>query len=175
MTETDKSQRPFALLTRGDPAPWFQQCSTSNEQYQFNMAAGRYIVMCFFGVGESTAAKMALDAVAVNRNLFDDEQICFFGVSMDPRDEAEKRVVPSLPGIRHLWDFDGTVGRLYGAVPADSTPGETPLPYKRFWMVLDPTLRIRAVFPFRADNSHQAVFGYLRALPKLDLFAGIEV
>ncbi len=175
MSATEKPQRPFALLTRGDPAPWFTQRSTSNEQYQFSMAAGRYILLCFFGSGESTAAKMALDAVTVNQVLFDDERLCFFGVSMDPRDEAEKRVVPSLPGIRHFWDFDGAIGRLYGAIPADSKPGETPLPYKRFWMVLDPTLRIRAVFPFRPDNNHQAVFDHLRALPKLGLFAGIEV
>jgi peroxiredoxin/predicted 2-oxoglutarate/Fe(II)-dependent dioxygenase YbiX len=171
----EKSQRAFSNVSRGDPAPWFTQRATSNDQYHFSMAAGRYIVLCFLGSSGSPAAQSALPALAANRALFDDEKLSFFGVTMDPRDEAEKRLVPSLPGIRYFWDFDGAIGRLYGSIPRDSKPGETPLPLRRFWMVLDPTMRVRMVMPFAADNNHAPLFDYLRGLPSLDLFTGIEL
>jgi hypothetical protein len=36
-------------LAPGDPAPWFKQRSFANPSYTFDTAAGRYIVLCFFG------------------------------------------------------------------------------------------------------------------------------
>ena len=45
-----------------------------------------------------------LEAVAARRAIFDDEKISFFGVSLDTRDETEKRAVDIIPGIRHFWD-----------------------------------------------------------------------
>ena len=38
------------------------------------------------------------------------------------------------------------VSRLYGAVPKDAQPGDA-VPTRRFWIVLDPTLRILKVLP----------------------------
>ncbi|HEX3673197.1 MAG TPA: 2OG-Fe(II) oxygenase [Rhizomicrobium sp.] len=168
--------RSYVSLTPGDPAPWFHQRSGGNPRYAFDTAAGRYIVMCFYLTVRDPQARLALDAVAKNRKLFDDERLAFFGVSLDPADEKEGRVKESMPGIRFLWDFDAAVSKLYGAVPADAQASEANMPARRFWMVLDPTLRVTAVFPFQPDGGELgAVFAYLKKLPKPEIYAGVTL
>ena len=176
MNAPAQTQRPvpqFAAVLPGDPAPWFHQRSTGNPRYAFDTAAGRYIVMCFFMTAGDPAGRDAIGAVMANRHRFDDVAACCFGVSADPRDEAEGRVRESLPGIRHFWDFDGTIGQLYGAVAKDAEPGQ-PTAARRFWLVLDPTMRIMAAFPLTTDGS-TALFDYLGKLPPPDRFAGFEI
>jgi predicted 2-oxoglutarate/Fe(II)-dependent dioxygenase YbiX/peroxiredoxin len=172
MAEPDQMARRFIVLQAGDPAPWFRQRATSRENYAFDTAAGRYVVMLFLGTAGDAAGRAAMDAVLAQSSQFDDDRVCFFGVSSDPRDQNEGRLFERLPGIRHFWDFDGAVGRLYGALPTDSKPGESALPVRRFWLVLDPTLHVMASFDF---NAHDAVFDYVRKLPPPALFAGYEV
>src|SRR5262249_3387236 len=48
MNAQANTPRSYAKLTPGDPAPWFHQRATSNPNYAFDTAAGRYIVLCFF-------------------------------------------------------------------------------------------------------------------------------
>ena len=170
-TESPKST--YATLLPGDPAPWFHQRSTSNPRYAFDTAAGRYIVMGFFMSAGNDEARAGLDILKANRHRFDDMRASFFGVSIDPRDETEGRVREDLPGIRFFWDFDGAVSRLYGSVPKDAKPGQ-PVSGRRFWLVLDPTTRVIAVFPFNRDG-HAALFDYLGKLPPPDRFAGFEI
>lgn len=171
-----KSDAPqYISLTAGEPAPWFEARSTSNPRYVFDTAAGRYIVLCFFGSAGDPRARGALEVVARHRDLFDDQRAMFFGVSLDPQDEAVPRLVAALPGIRFFWDFDGAVSRAYGAIPADAVSGAG-VPVRRFWMILDPTLRIEAVVPFAADGSDRAaVIAHLTALPPPDRFAGVPL
>lgn len=161
----------FAQLLPGDPAPWFRQRSTSSPLYTFDTAAGRYIILCFYGSAGDAQGQAAVRAVLANRGHFDDARACFFGVSIDPADEAQDRVRASMPGLRYFWDFDMAVSRLYGAVPKNVEPGAN-VPTKRFWMVLDPTLRILQIFPL---SEHAALFAYLDALPPPARFAGFEV
>jgi predicted 2-oxoglutarate/Fe(II)-dependent dioxygenase YbiX len=164
----------YRLLAPGDPAPWFRQGSTSNPNYTFDTVAGRYVVMAFIGTAGDEAGQAALAAVEQNRAVFDDDHACFFGVSFDPGDRD--RLQERMPGIRHFWDFDGTIGRLYGAVPLDSTPGSGPVSVRRFWMVLDPMLRVRNVVPFQPDGSDRAeIAEILRHLPPVSRFAGFEI
>jgi len=93
-----------------------------------------------------------------------------FGVSGDPQDQATGRVRGERPGIRHFWDFDCRVARLFGAAPEDVA---NPRPhYRRLWFVLDPNLRVRAVFPF---EDRAKVFEYLQALPPVSTYSGFEV
>ena len=113
----------FVNLTPGDPAPWFHQRSTSNPRYAFDTVGGRWVVLCFFGTAGDEDGKRALAAIAVNRALFDDERACFFGISLDPNDEATQRVAEAMPGLRYFWDFDGIIARAYGAIAQDATPG----------------------------------------------------
>ncbi|HEY8383371.1 MAG TPA: 2OG-Fe(II) oxygenase [Microvirga sp.] len=169
-------QPAFRALHPGDPAPWFRQRCTSNPDYAFDTVAGRYVVLCFYGTASDEAGRAALAAVEANRALFDDTSLCLFGVSVDPADEAQGRVRESLPGLRHFWDTDGRVSRLYGAVPHDAEPGMAGVPLRRFWLVLDPMLRVRHVLPFRADGGDRdEIMAYLRALPPVERFAGLEI
>ncbi len=175
MTE-DAARRSYANLQPGDPAPWFHQRSTSNPRYAFDTAAGRHVVLGFFASAGHPSGRAALDAVTERRALFDDDRIAFFGVTFDPLDEAQGRVREMLPGIRHFWDFDGAVGRLYGALPLQAEPGAASVPARQLWVVLDPTLRVRAVIPFRPDGSDRAeLFALLERLPDPARFAGFEV
>lgn len=176
MSGSKPKTRPFATLTPGDPAPWFHQRSGGNPRYAFDTVGGRWVVMCFFGTAGDEDGRRALAAINANRALFDDERACFFGVSVDPNDEAKERVADAVPGRRYFWDFDGAVSRLYGALPQDSAPGAKGLQMRRFWVVLDPLLRVRKVVPFLPKGSEvPALIAYLKQLPAPDRFAGIDV
>lgn len=173
MTGSVEHSAAYAAVSVGDAAPWFKQRSTSNENYVFDTSAGRYVVLCFLASAADAASRAALAAVAANRTLFDDDSFAFFGVSMDPADEAESRLRENLPGIRFFWDFDGRIGRAYGVVPRDTAEGAE-VAARRFWLVLDPTLRVMARFAFGAEH-HEGLFAYLRSLPPPARFAGFEV
>jgi len=161
----------YNALTVGDPAPWFRQRTAANPSYVFDLAGGRYILLCFFGSAGEAAGCAAIDAVSSQEQRFDDHRIAFFGVSVDPADEGEQRVTERIPGIRYFWDFDRSVSRAYGASPLDGDEA-----YRRHWLVLDPTLRIIAVIPFAADGSDRTtLFALLDRLPLPGLFAGFEV
>lgn len=166
----------FVNLTPGDPAPWFRQRTTGNPRYTFDTAAGRYIVLCFLGSAGNAHGRAAVDAVLRRPALFDDATASFFGVTFDPEDERGRRVTDRLPGHRWFWDLDGTVGRLYGALPADSKPGQTGIRMRRLWVVLDPSLRVLRVVPFAEDRSDIAqTLELVAALPPPVRHAGFEV
>ncbi len=175
--ETAPVKPAYRVLEVGDPAPWFTQNCSANPQFHFETVAGRYLVLCFYGTGRDENGREALKAFQeTHRDLFDDEKIAIFGVSADPSDLSEGHAKQITPGIRHFWDFDGRVGRLYGALPVKGEPGQKQVLAQRFWMVLNPTLRIRAIFPFQEDGSErEEVMAYLRALPPVDRFAGFEI
>lgn len=82
----------YRLVEVGEPAPWFRQSSTSRPDYHFDTAAGRYIVLFFFGSSGDKCGRNMLKMVSVYRALFDDDKLAFFGVSTDPDDEREGRV-----------------------------------------------------------------------------------
>lgn len=166
----------YAHLAPGDTAPWFHQRSFANPNYAFDTAAGRYIVLCFFGSGADPHSEAAIGAVLARSDLFDDDTACFFGVSLDPRDESERRLADRYPGYRFFWDFDARISRLYGAVPSDARPGSGKVGMRRFWVVLDPTLRVLRVIPFAEDRSDIAeALAYVTALPPPGRFAGFEL
>jgi hypothetical protein len=62
----------YVQLTAGDPAPWFHQRSFGNPRYALDAAAGRYIVLCFFGPAADAHSRAALQAVLSRPRLFDD-------------------------------------------------------------------------------------------------------
>lgn len=142
----------FVRLLSGDPAPRFRQRAISNPSYSFDTVAGRTIVLCFPGSGGSGIAQDSLAAVAARSDLFDDIRASFFIVSNDPADEAQGRLVDRYPGYRTFWDFDGSIARLYGALPVDSMPvGEAP--FRPLWVVVDRQLRLIDSIPFARDRS----------------------
>ncbi|MBI2970052.1 MAG: 2OG-Fe(II) oxygenase [Gammaproteobacteria bacterium] len=127
-------------LSVGQPAPWITCRSGANPKFKFDTVAGRYVVLCFFGSAADPFSAGVLDGIASHRDRFDDENICFFGVSGDPDDERLGRARDQIPGIRFFWDFDGEVNALFGLT------GE-----RRVTYVLDTRLRVLAILSSGTD------------------------
>ncbi len=98
----------------GEPAPFFTAPCGTNERYNFGVAAGRWTVLMVFGTLEFAASMDALALAMRDRDLFNDVDAAFFGVSMDPADRDQRGIHNSEPGVRFFWDYDSAVGRLYG-------------------------------------------------------------
>jgi len=148
-------------LVTGEPAPWFYCRSTSRENFAFSSVAGRYIVLSFFRSAADPEAAELLRQIESSRRRFNDIDLCFFGVTIDPDDERQRRVAESIPGIRYFWDFDGAVSAEYGAVLEDGS-------YRPITYVLDPALRVLAAFATASGGgTHVAsLFALLDRLPK---------
>jgi len=153
------------MLLPGDQAPWFVARCTSNERYHFDSVAGRYVVLCLYGSAAQPQSAAVLAAFGARRELFDDGNACFFGVSIDPEDERQGRVRELIPGYRWIWDFDRAVSRAYGALRTDAAGLASYLPHT---LVLDERLRVAATVPFGDPATHAAaVLAALAAQPPL--------
>lgn len=158
---------PVVTLTPGDPAPWFRAREASNPKFEFSTVAGRYVVLSFFGSAALAPARRLLDGVLASRDLFDDEQACFFGVTIDPEDEAQGRVARIIPGIRFFWDFDRAASVLYGACAADEGTAAQ-VAYHPHTLVLDPALRVLAVVPLAdVEDPFAPLRAILERLPRI--------
>lgn len=155
----------------GNPAPWFMARCTSNSRFTFHTVAGRYVVLGFVGASRQPLAAEALARLVERRDLFDDMKASFFGVSIDPADEAEERVAESLPGIRWFWDQDLAVSRLYGAATPEAED-EGRVTYRPFWLVLDPQLRCVFNAPITEVD---AVLDFIAAAPDAADHAGVDL
>ncbi|MEZ5925323.1 MAG: 2OG-Fe(II) oxygenase [Hyphomicrobiaceae bacterium] len=164
----------FVNLRAGDPAPWFVQRSSNSEAFKFDTVGGRYVLMCFLVSAADPRARRALTLLRTHRTLFDDDKLAFFGVSNDPKDETEKRLVQQTPGIRFFWDFDGRVGKAYGTLPQEAGAGISKA--RQLWFLLDPALRVMAALPFTEDGAEIAEIGRLiDGLPPLGERMGFHV
>lgn len=150
------------FLTVGDPAPWFVVPATNNPKYHFDAAAGRAIVLCFFGSAGDPHAQQVLDDFFQHRQVFDDDRCSFFGVSVDVEDERLSRVRQRIPGIRFFWDFDRRVSQQYKAFDRSGL-------YYQCTYILDERLRVFGVFPFGEEpQTHVSqVLTRLAELPEL--------
>jgi predicted 2-oxoglutarate/Fe(II)-dependent dioxygenase YbiX len=106
-----------------------------NPRYAFHTTAGRAILLLFVGSASWAESRAALAGIARARHRFDDDDLSFFGVTCDPQDVEQGRIVNAMPGIRWLLDFNLAVSRLYGFAgdAGRVTPG---------WMLLDCAHRI---------------------------------
>ncbi|QGZ42433.1 AhpC/TSA family protein [Pseudoduganella flava] len=147
----------------GDPVPDFAVRSSNSAKFHFNTAAGRHIVLTFYGSAANDTGRAINAHIAAQRALFDDEHVCWFGISVDPDDERLARVAQITPGIRYFWDFDRAVSTRYGAVRG-TTDGK--LEYAPFTLVLDPMLRVLACIPVASAGQHaEALERVLARLP----------
>jgi predicted 2-oxoglutarate/Fe(II)-dependent dioxygenase YbiX/peroxiredoxin len=154
--------RDYSTLYVGDPAPWFRQrCIGQPGLFSFDMVAGRFVVLCFYGSASEAAARDALASVHVHQGKFDNANLSFFGVSTEVVDEGDDGLAP-LPGLRHFADADGAVSRAYGVAPRNGATDLQAL--RRFWYVLDPRLRVVAVFPLDLEGN-KAALRFLLSLP----------
>jgi peroxiredoxin len=153
----------------GEPAPWFEAHSPVNPRFQFDSVAGRYVVLCFFGSAGEPASHRILHDILEHRHRFDDDNVSFFAVSIDPEDQRCARIEETLPGLHVFWDFDLNISRLFGVAdppPADGAGAET---YCRVSVVLDERLRVLAVLPFdeRPEQHVPRLIKILSDLPPL--------
>jgi predicted 2-oxoglutarate/Fe(II)-dependent dioxygenase YbiX len=100
--------------------------------------------------------------VAAHRARFDDETLCFFGISADPADRTEGRLVQALPGIRFLFDLDGAAARAAGVARPDPNTPQGPALYAPAWVLLDPMLRVIETRPL---TQAEAMMARLASLP----------
>lgn len=145
-------------LPVGAPAPWFSAPAIGGlNRFTFDTMAGRYILMLFYGQATRPQCQQALALVARNRDVFDDQDASFFGVTIDPSDARERRVGQTLPGIRHLMDADRSVSRAF-SVMFPSPKGEV---HRPMWMLFDTTLRL---IESRPVDQGETILAKLKAL-----------
>lgn len=156
----------------GERVPAFVLRSPATAKYHFDSTAGRYLVLFFLGSAALAESRAVLDHFIAHRALFDEQNAAFFGVSVDPADEAEARLVEAT-GMRYFWDFDKTVSTLFGAAPAEDAAGPQ---YHPFTLIIDPMLRVIAAIPLDNAEQHNSTFDAIFAsLPPADLHAETEI
>lgn len=125
----------------GVPAPWFKgQILDGNSQYMFHTVAGRVAVLFFLGSARDAAIRSALDTLLAS-DRYDDEQMCFFGITCDPEDASQGRVAARLPGIRHFLDYDRAISAAFGACREGADR------YEAYIVILDRQFRVAGRFP----------------------------
>ena len=146
-------------LSPGESAPWFVGRTAANPRYSFSTVAGRHVVLTFFGSAGDPLSAAVVNGILDRQAMMDGLNLCFFGVSSDPQDEALPRVRDLGPGIRYLWDFDRSIAALYGVTGDGSY---SPISY-----VLDLSLRVIAAIPFgtSAQAHVTALLAVLQRLP----------
>ena len=161
----------------GDPVPNFYCASSNNKEFHFDTAAGRYIVLCFYGSASVAKTKGVIDFVSGEaRHLFDDNRVCFFGVSVDRKDKDEGRAKQIIPGIRFFWDYSHKVSQLYAAMHDNSLNNGGMIRYRPFTLILDPNLRVVANIPLDDTEKHNArLVEVLEKLPPVEEYSGVPV
>ncbi len=122
-------------LTVGESAPWFHLPTGSKSRYSFDTAAGRYVLLVFFGSSASPEAYEVLQRLVPLRTVFDGERVSCFGITTDSTDVVDQRVRDAPPGVRFFHDLESKVSAQYGACPPAG--GYSPVTY-----LLDPRLRV---------------------------------
>lgn len=115
-------------LLYGDPAPTFTAEGVSNPRYVLDTAAGRYLVLAFVRADGAAAAVAHIEQA---RAAFDDVHASAFVIVVgdDPDREARR---DSLPGLRFLFDADGSATSAY------------PVGEGEQWFLIDPALHVMA-------------------------------
>jgi peroxiredoxin len=133
--------------SKGDPVPWFSADTHTTPQFQFNAAAGRYVVLSFLGSTSRGSSMQVVRDVEQYRFEFSDERVCFFGVITDPADFDKSNVREFVPGIRYFKDFKHFVSEGYNALSKGIAGTQAILQYRPFTLVLDQRLRTIASIP----------------------------
>lgn len=143
-------------LEPGDPAPIFKAETAQRSDFGFDTAAGRYVVLSFFGSAGDPEAARLLSAIAAEIGPFNDGHAAFFGVTRDRNDVEASRLPYRNPGLRHFFDFDGKISSAYGAENF------------RVSYVLSPALRVLGRFPLKDGAEHaRQLTAFLSRLPSL--------
>ncbi len=144
----------------GEPAPLFSAPTDGVASYSLDVTAGRYIVLLAFGSLGLEACASAHDQVLARRQMFDDREALFFGVTADRADRVQRGLRNSTPGLRYFDDFELRVMGLYGLVRGGALQPAV--------FLLDRMLRVIMAEPIEATG---AVLDRLEALLTQDAAA----
>jgi peroxiredoxin/predicted 2-oxoglutarate/Fe(II)-dependent dioxygenase YbiX len=171
-----ETAKTYVALGTGDPAPRFRQWISSEESFSIDKAAGPYVVLCFFMTAGDPLGLHAYEALGQIRQTLDSKKVAIFGISVDQADESSGRVSSTGNTPVVFRDYDASISRLYGAIPQDAATLTGNIAVRRFWIVLDPLLRVLKLVAMDAEGRHIAeVQAYLNALPPPERSSGIEV
>src|SRR5690242_17340056 len=98
-------------LSPGDPAPTFECASSVNPRFTFDTAAGRYVVLSFFGSSQIPSSAKFLSEIAKHNERFDVTRAIFFGVTNDPGDA--QRIEQTDPGRILFYDLDLSIANQF--------------------------------------------------------------
>ena len=152
MSPPPELPQSYVNLTPGDPAPGSSTSARPAVRILPSTRRRGAVSSCAFRLGRRRAGPRGNAKRSGQPQAFDDIRCSFFGVSLDPQDEAERRVSESIPGIRFLLGFEwGREPSLRGHPERMHSP--TQRRSRRAWIVLDPTLRVLRVIPLATDGS----------------------
>lgn len=153
----------MAVLTTGDPVPWFTLPSTSNPNYHFDTVGGYRVILFFFGSTQSERAATALQDFCNMQPQLAALGVPFFGVGIDPTDQHLAERIQEPTYCKFLWDFEQRVSRQYG-VCAPGSPDQTH--YSPTTFVLDENLHVLRVFPLEQPEQYATqILDYVTQLP----------
>jgi predicted 2-oxoglutarate/Fe(II)-dependent dioxygenase YbiX/peroxiredoxin len=159
-------------LGPGDRIPAFKTPSRANPRFTFDSVAGRWLVLGCLGSLSAPQVSAALRILTAETRLFDDQHASLFLMSSDPQDATAGPVPDRVPGLRVLLDPDLTVSTLLGATDAPAHPDS----YRPFWIVMDPGLTIRAIFPLTTTGDEAAqILDLLARVPPPARYLGFPV
>jgi cephalosporin hydroxylase len=156
------STAPQHQITLGDPVPWFSAATVTGGSFNLQVAAGRWIVLCFPGPADGAQARQKLAELLRDTDLFDEDRLTAHVVLTTPPEEPLDEIGNS--AVSFLADYDGALSRSYGAVETART------------IVLDPMLRAIANIAWdRLDDHLGGLRELLRGLPRVDDAAGVPM
>jgi len=156
---------PTPAYTPGEPIPAFHSRSATNPRFAFDTTAGRWLMVLFPGsLGEPGKAEQLAAMVGPHAGLLDIDNRFMIVIGTDPQDEAEGRLKDG-HGRRVLWDDSRTARQAFRAEEPDGTlrPG---------WVLLDPSLRVFAIWPLEQGAEAMAT---MAALPPPAEHAGVPL
>ena len=139
-----KSKAAQNRVTLGDPVPWFSAPTLTGGSFNLQVAAGRWIVLCFLGSVDDPQAKQELTGLLRDAHLFDEDQMIAQGVMTTPPKDPNPLTEISGPAVSFLADYDRELSRSYGALEM------------RRSVVLDPMLRAIADIAWDYPPGHPA-------------------
>ncbi|NJL21668.1 MAG: redoxin domain-containing protein [Leptolyngbyaceae cyanobacterium SM1_3_5] len=110
----------MAILTIGDPAPWFVAPSTSSPNFHFDTVGGHRVVLSFLGSSRMDRNGQVLQQFLAAQDYLKQHNVPFFGVLCDPSDFAFQDEIIHPTYCKLVWDFDRAVSARYGVCHANA-------------------------------------------------------
>lgn len=157
------------LLEIGDPAPWFSLPSTVNPLFHFSTVGGRRIVLFFFGSTAFEPIQLILKSFNNLRSKFEQLQVLFFGVSIDPSDKERNLPSEIAPSFIFFWDLEKIVSNKYGVCRSIDVGETNGIQYAPQTFILNENLQLLNCFSIGNPAEHaEKVLGFLKTLPPIE-------